>query len=168
MLEGEIWLTSKPSVGTKFLFTIPYPGKPLQLTEKTPLPVNAGEHDLLKNLSVLVAEDDTIGKVYLSELLNGSCKNLMFASDGIEALQIFKNNSDNIDIVLMDIKMPGLNGYQTTQKMKEINNRVFIIAQTAYALSGDREKAYASGCDFYLAKPFSKADLLEAVKNFYC
>ncbi len=168
MLDGEIWLASEPSVGTQFYFTIPYLAKPVKLAEGIPLQNDTAENELLKNLSVLIAEDDAIGKLYLSEILNGSCKNLMFASDGLEALQVFKNNPEKIDIVLMDIKMPGMNGYQTTRKMKEINKKVFIIAQTAYALSGDREKAFASGCDFYLAKPFSKAQLIEAVKNYYC
>ncbi len=168
MLEGEIWLESKPLAGTQFYFTIPYRSNSVHAQETITLSPETGENDLLKDLTILVAEDDAIGKLYLSELLNGNCKDIMFASDGLEALQLFKSNRGKIDIVLMDIKMPGLNGYQTTQKMKEINDQVFIIAQTAYALSGDREKAIASGCDFYLAKPFSKAQLLEAVKQYYC
>jgi CheY-like chemotaxis protein len=67
----------------------------------------------------------------------------------------------------MDIKMPGLNGYQTAQKMKQSNKEVFIIAQTAYALSGDREKALNSGCDAYLSKPFSKEQLLQVIEKHF-
>ncbi|HLW06749.1 MAG TPA: response regulator, partial [Marinilabiliaceae bacterium] len=70
-------------------------------------------------------------------------------------------------IVLMDMKMPGMNGFETTRKMKEFNNEVFIIAQTAYALAGDREKAFDSGCDYYLAKPFNKSQLLDAIQQYY-
>jgi CheY-like chemotaxis protein len=68
----------------------------------------------------------------------------------------------------MDIKMPGLNGYQTARRMKQNNKDVFIIAQTAYALSGDREKALNNGCDAYISKPFSKEQLLQVIeKHFY-
>lgn len=67
----------------------------------------------------------------------------------------------------MDIKMPGLDGYATTRKLKEINPGIVVIAQTAHALTGDREKALAAGCDDYITKPFRKQSLIGVVRKYF-
>lgn len=166
ILGGDIWVESELHKGSKFYVTIPIKNKLVPVVKSAVAETVQEEKNILKNLTVLVAEDDAIGKLYLSELLKDTCKKVVFASNGVEALKVFSETPET-DVVLMDIKMPGLNGYQTAQKMKETNKEVVIIAQTAYALSGDKEKALASGCDAYLSKPFTKDQLLQVIENIF-
>jgi CheY-like chemotaxis protein len=79
------------------------------------------------------------------------------ARTGIEAVDICRNNPD-IDLILMDMQMPGLNGYEATQQIREFNKTVIIIAQSAFGLSDDRESA--AGCSDYISKPINKSELL--------
>jgi CheY-like chemotaxis protein len=122
--------------------------------------------NILGNLTILVADDDEIARFYLSELLEKKCRKMFFAKNGKEALELFQRNSD-IDLILMDIKMPVMDGYSATIKIKELDKKVIIVAQTAYALASDREKALAAGCDDYLAKPLLKKDLVLVVQKFF-
>ena len=85
---------------------------------------------------------------------------------GVEAVEICRDHAD-IDLVLMDIQMPEMGGYEATRKIRQFNKNVIIIAQTAYALAGDREKALEAGCNDYISKPLNKAVLLSLIQaNF--
>jgi CheY-like chemotaxis protein len=90
---------------------------------------------------------------------------LLHAWDGTQAVENVKNHSD-ISLVLMDIKMPKMNGYEATRRIKEIRPKLPVIAQTAYALSSDREQALHAGCDNYIAKPIDKDSFLEVIKSY--
>lgn len=122
--------------------------------------------NILESLTILVADDDEVTRFYLSKLFEQKCRKMFFAKNGKEAFEIFQNNQ-NIDLVLMDIKMPLMDGYSATIKIKEIDKKVVVVAQTAYALASDREKALAAGCDDYLAKPLLKKDLFSVVEKFF-
>lgn len=120
----------------------------------------------LENLTILVADDDEVTRFYLSELFEQKCRKMFFAKNGKEAVETFQNNQ-NIDLILMDIKMPVMDGYSATIKIKEIDKKVVVVAQTAYALASDREKALAAGCNDYLAKPLMKKDLYSVIEKFF-
>lgn len=111
-------------------------------------------------LKILIAEDDYISYLYISSILKSRATELIHAKTGIEAIELCKKHPD-IDIILMDIKMPLLDGYKATKKIREFNKEVQVIAQTAYALVGDREKAIDAGCNDYITKPINKEILFQ-------
>lgn len=121
---------------------------------------------ILSGLSILVADDDEVTHIYLSKLFEGKCKKMLFANNGKQAVDRFQSNPD-IDLILMDIKMPVMDGYSATIKIKELSKQVVVVAQTAYALASDREKALAAGCNDYLAKPLMKKDLYSVIEKFF-
>jgi CheY-like chemotaxis protein len=115
-------------------------------------------------LTILIAEDEEINFMYLEEVLRRTNANVIRACDGLEAVNLFKENL-SIDIVLMDIKMPVMDGIQATKLIKAERSNIPIIATTAYALGGDKEKFLQAGCDDYLSKPIRKDDLLAMIKK---
>jgi CheY-like chemotaxis protein len=88
------------------------------------------------------------------------------ARNGIEAVEICKNCPE-IDLILMDIKMPEMDGYEATRQIRQFNKEVVIIAQTAYAQSSDRKKTFDAGCDDYISKPIKKDELLSIIRKYF-
>jgi CheY-like chemotaxis protein len=114
----------------------------------------------------LIVEDDPVSSEFLKEVFDNMNVELVFAQSGEEAVTIFKENS-GISLILMDIRLPGQNGYVTTKKIREMDSEVPIIAQTAYALEGDNQRALEAGCNDYIAKPIRPSLLLEKVKGLF-
>jgi CheY-like chemotaxis protein len=113
---------------------------------------------------ILIAEDVESNYLYLKAVLSKLNADIFWAKNGLEAIEICEKNS--IDVVLMDLQMPDMNGYEATEILKKKKPNLPIIAQTAFAMSDDREKALEAGCDDYLAKPIKSKDLLNAVGKF--
>ena len=165
MLGGSISLESDEGKGSKFQFTLPYKSKSMDKSSNDDKPSKQQPKHNLRDLTVLIAEDDAAGNMYLRETIKKFCKNILTATTGLEALEICNKNK-SIDVILMDIKMPGIDGYEATKRIREFDKEVIIIAQTAYALSGDRDKAINAGCNDYLSKPVNKNELVEMLQKY--
>lgn len=117
------------------------------------------------NPKILIAEDVESNYLYLNAVLSKINAQIYWAKNGQEAVDIFRQEKD-IDLILMDLQMPEMNGYEATQLIKGEYPEIPIIAQTAFAMSDDREKALDAGCDDYLAKPIKSKDLLNIVEKY--
>ena len=111
-------------------------------------------------------KDDEASAIYISILVKPFGKEILRVKTGVEAVEICRDNTD-IDLVLMDIRMPVLDGYEATRQIRKFNPDVVIIAQTAFALSGDYQKALESGFNEYITKPIQKDKLQTLVNNFF-
>ncbi|MCT4604385.1 MAG: response regulator [Marinifilum sp.] len=117
-----------------------------------------------KNKTILVVEDEEFNRIYFEELLNQIKCKVIVANNGIEAIEVCQKNP-KIDLVLMDIKMPLMNGYEATKEIKKLRPNLPIIAQTAFALLGDKKKSLDNGCDDYVAKPVKKDVLIKLINK---
>jgi len=115
--------------------------------------------------TVLIAEDVDDNFLFLKTFLRKTKINVLWAKDGREAIEMCQDN-DKIDIVLMDIRMPFIDGYEATRKIKVFRPKLPVIAQTAYALNSDYQKVFDSGCDEYITKPILGKILFQKMKKF--
>jgi CheY-like chemotaxis protein len=123
-------------------------------------------NDINSKFKVLVVEDDDYGYMLLDEILASHPINLYRALDGEEAINIFQNNNIDYDLVLMDIRLPKVNGYDATQKIKEINPSIPIIAVTAFVHSQGIIDCFDSGCDDFIAKPYDINRIVRKIENY--
>ena len=165
MMGGTITLESKVEEGSLFSFSIPLVYGKLKSIKEKPLVVPK-----LSNLKeegvILVAEDDNINFLLLKKIMQNKNYNIIRAVNGEEAVAICANNS-NIDLVLMDIKMPIMNGFEALVKIKEIRSDLVVIAQTAYASNEDKERIYSAGFYEYLTKPINREKLFEMLDDVF-
>jgi CheY-like chemotaxis protein/two-component sensor histidine kinase len=165
LMGGEIRVISELGKGSEFSFSIPIAGS--GVTEASAVigveekaPVNISE-----DLIVLAAEDDDISYLFLVKIFSGFNVRLVRALNGSEAVELC-NLMPDVSLVLMDVKMPVMDGYEATRLIKQLKPGLPVIALTAFAFAEDKEKAMNAGCDDYLSKPVKQTELLAVMKRF--
>lgn len=168
LLGGKIWLKSELAIksegkpgGTTFNFSIPFK-KALQ-ADIGPRTEEEDRDYKFKNQSILLVEDNYLNTEYIRYILTNAGLNIFHSDCGLDAVKMAKSQS--FDLVLMDIGLPDISGYEATRRIKAHNSNLIIIAQTAYASNTDRQKAYDAGCDDYISKPLKRGPLLAIINK---
>ena len=163
LFNGDLWVESEIGKGSIFYFNLPFiKGSASTLTfEKTNSEIM--EYNW-KNKVIVIAEDVATNYLLVKKSLRKTEVELIWAKNGQEAVDECKNNA--VDLVLMDIRMPIMNGLEATRQIKQLYPDLPIIAQTAYAMDGDRERSLQAGCDDYIAKPINLKEFIELIAKF--
>lgn len=163
LLKGELWLSSEKDIGTSFYFRLK--GVLHSQLRKIETTGNRILPPVLKNVTILVVEDVEFNYLLIDEILAPTSARVIWAKNGVEAVKVIEDKT-HVDLILMDVKMPVMNGYDASKLIVKINSNIPIIAQTAYAMKGDRKKIFEDGFKGYISKPIDKMVLYQILYEF--
>ncbi|MFW5978911.1 MAG: PAS domain S-box protein, partial [Bacteroidia bacterium] len=164
MLGGQIWVDTEPEKGSVFYFTLPYkvPGQYRIAEEKSQTKIE----DNIGKKTILIVEDDPVSREFIQSVIEESLDvNILHAENGQKSVDMVKENPE-IVLVLMDIKLPEMDGFEATIQIKKERPELIVIAQTAYAMENDKIKAFNAGCDDYITKPINHNKLTKLVSEY--
>lgn len=166
MMGGSIRVESNPGEASVFYFTLPVNSRPESQMESWPDIAENYDHSEAARLNVLIVEDDDVSELMLEKNLTKTAGKILKARTGYEAIEMVRNHPE-IDLILMDIRLPEMDGYEATRQIRQYNKEVVIIAQTAYRLTSYREKSIEAGCNDYVAKPIKMEQLFTMIRKYF-
>lgn len=118
-----------------------------------------------KKYCILIADDESLNYLFYREILNEDIYSIIYVENGIEAIDALKDNYGTIDLILMDMKMPDMDGFTATKEIRKFDKKIPILAQTAYAYREDYDKAIEAGCSDYISKPIHEEELNSKIEK---
>lgn len=164
MIGAKIWLNSDVNIGSKFYVSLQQ--NRATHNQRTFLDRAHNIGTPFKDIRLLIAEDDENSALHLSLITKNLFKKVEIVRNGFDALTVVKNNP-SFDLILIDIRMPNMNGLEATKKIREFNSEIIIIAQTAYAFEEDKATAIEAGCNDFISKPIRKERLFEIISKYF-